>query len=355
MRLHVVLDACVLIPMPLADTLLHLAEASLYQPVWSATLLEETRRNLVSKLGLTQDRATRRIELMRSTFPWAEIRPTDRLVGAMTVDDHDRHVAAAAVTAGATLIVTLNLKDFPDDALSPFGITAIHPDEFLLDLLDLDPIGVAAALERQRRRLRTPPVDVEAFHQALAATVPKFIAQLASLPDTTQRSHEDQAAQAGMPMPIVTRTIDQMSNALFPGGKPDALTPHGVIALWWTAICNPDHPDATETLTRLCFDPDHWENYAGITEMVEGYALTTGRHPDLKYPDSICYFKLIHTEADGEIFADYVVQDPMLFVMLIRKDLYEPWRVLALGPQPWIDLDDSDAGGPTAVGEVLTT
>jgi PIN domain len=179
---HAVLDACVLIPMPLADTLLQLAEAGHYRPTWSATLLEGTRRNLASKMGLQPARAARRIELMRQAFLWAEADPMPELIDAMTVDAKDRHVAATAVTVGAALIVTYNLKDFPDEALAPLGIRAIHPDEFLLDLLDLDPHGVVTALEQQRRRLKSPAITAAAFHQALAVNVPHFAAEVAAIP-----------------------------------------------------------------------------------------------------------------------------------------------------------------------------
>jgi hypothetical protein len=43
----------------------------------------------------------------------------------------DRHVLAAAIRAGAEVIVTYNLKDFPAETLAKFGIEAQHPDDFL--------------------------------------------------------------------------------------------------------------------------------------------------------------------------------------------------------------------------------
>ncbi|MGK7874185.1 MAG: hypothetical protein AB4426_12985 [Xenococcaceae cyanobacterium] len=46
----VVLDACVLIPMPLCDILLRAAEASLYRFHTSEQILEETARNLAKIL-----------------------------------------------------------------------------------------------------------------------------------------------------------------------------------------------------------------------------------------------------------------------------------------------------------------
>jgi len=350
-KLHAVLDACVLIPMPLADTLLQLAEAGHYQPAWSATLLEETRRNLVSELSLQPARAARRIELMREAFPWAEADPPPALSDAMTVDAKDRHVAATAVTVGATLIVTQDLKDFPDEALAPYGISAIHPDEFLLDLLDLDPTGVTAALNQQRRRLRSPALTVEAFHQALSVNVPQFAAELAALPTPNEDETGGEVGSADMPMPMVGRTLDELSEAFFPGGKPDALTPEGVIALWYTAAIQFDHPESLTTLTRLSYDPAHWDDYSDTAARVSGHALAQGRHPDTDLPDFICYFKLIQTDVGGQMFAAHVIEDPLLWVMLARNDLYDPWRVLALGPRPWIDIP-SEAGGPTPIGDL---
>ena len=49
---RVVLDACVLIPMPLADTLLRMAETpALYLPLWSPTIVDEVTRSLIGKWG----------------------------------------------------------------------------------------------------------------------------------------------------------------------------------------------------------------------------------------------------------------------------------------------------------------
>jgi hypothetical protein len=48
------LDACVLAPMPIADTLLRLAEEpSFYLPKWSRDILEETKRTL-ARFGYTE-------------------------------------------------------------------------------------------------------------------------------------------------------------------------------------------------------------------------------------------------------------------------------------------------------------
>lgn len=40
-RFSVLLEACVLVPIALTDTLLRTAEAGLYRPMWSSTILDE--------------------------------------------------------------------------------------------------------------------------------------------------------------------------------------------------------------------------------------------------------------------------------------------------------------------------
>ena len=62
-----VLDACVLIPMPLADTLLRMAESpSLFSPKWSQSVMDEVSRNFIQKWGMPAGKAQRR-ESCRTT------------------------------------------------------------------------------------------------------------------------------------------------------------------------------------------------------------------------------------------------------------------------------------------------
>jgi hypothetical protein len=89
-----VLDACVLVPIRLATTLLWLAEAGLFQPLWSEPILDEVQKNL-PKLGVPPQKAARRVTLMREAFgAEALIEGFDDLISDMTCDPKDRHVLA---------------------------------------------------------------------------------------------------------------------------------------------------------------------------------------------------------------------------------------------------------------------
>ncbi len=83
-------------------------------------------------------------------------------------DPDDRHVLAAAVKAGAQVIVTFNLKDFPVPALEPFGIEAKHPDDFVSETIDLAPGPVASAVSEQARSLKNPPTSLAILLNTLA-------------------------------------------------------------------------------------------------------------------------------------------------------------------------------------------
>lgn len=176
-----VLDACVLIPYPLYDVLLRCADKGLYRPLWSDEILDETERNLIQHLGLEYDKAATRLGYMRRAFPDATVKGYEGLVAAMTNDPKDRHVLAAAVRANTGLIVTANLKDFGPEHLESYGVTAIHPDDFLLDLLDLSEVAVIRTLHEMLAQNANPPTSVLELVATLDETVPRFSAELTAL------------------------------------------------------------------------------------------------------------------------------------------------------------------------------
>ncbi|WP_063934724.1 PIN domain-containing protein [Archangium violaceum] len=170
----VVLDACVLFPFSLRDTLLWAAHAGFYQPYWSAQILEEMRRNLVRTGTTTTEQAHSLVAQMRKHFPDALVTGHEALVPAVHNHEGDRHVVAAALHAHAQVIVTSNLKHFRARDLPP-NIEAQHPDEFLVNLFDLDPPGIVALLKHQASALRRPPMALPQLLNGLAKTVPEFV------------------------------------------------------------------------------------------------------------------------------------------------------------------------------------
>jgi hypothetical protein len=157
----VMLDACVLFPNVLRDSLLTLAEHELYRPLWSDAVLAEVRRNVLAKRPVDTSALDRTLALMDRAFDGANIGGWESLVPGLALPDpDDRHVLAAAIAGGAQSIATFNLKDFPPEQLEPHHIDAVHPDSFLLSQLDLAPGLTLAALRKQAGRMRKPPMDL---------------------------------------------------------------------------------------------------------------------------------------------------------------------------------------------------
>ncbi len=99
--------------------------------------------------------------LMNSALPDARVARYEPLIDSFVLPNaNDRQVLAAAVRIGAQAIVTFNLADFPVRALEPLGIEAKHPDDFLMEALDLAPGAIAAAVHEQAMTLRNPPKTV---------------------------------------------------------------------------------------------------------------------------------------------------------------------------------------------------
>lgn len=161
----VVLDACVLYPFTVRDVLLQAATNGFYQAYWSEMILDEALRNLVADGRVPEQKAARLGAMMRRAFPEAQVTDYENMIPSMRNDEKDRHVVAAAVKAGAQVIVTSNTKDFYD---LPAGIEIQTPDEFLSNLFDLDRPRMMAVLETLAQRYQTPPMDLPRILDALA-------------------------------------------------------------------------------------------------------------------------------------------------------------------------------------------
>lgn len=173
---RVVLDACVLYPPTLRDTLLLLAEAGLLQPCWSEAILEEVGRNLLAA-GVTPAQLQHLLTQMRRAFPEALVTGYEVRLADARNHPKDRHVVAAALHAGAAAIVTDNLKDFrPEDM--PEGLECASADEFLLSLLERSPRTVLNVLRAQATSYRKRAFTLEELVARLGRRAPRFASAL---------------------------------------------------------------------------------------------------------------------------------------------------------------------------------
>lgn len=182
MVVSAVLDACVLYPVGLRDTLLNVAEAGFFRVLWTEEILAETSRNIIEDTpGLSAEHLGKTFDAMRRAFPEATIHGYEHFVDAMTNDPKDRHVLAAAVATRADVIVTSNLRHFPAPACDPHGIRVQSPDEFLCEALELGSGVVIDVLRAQAARKKRPPMSVDEMLDHLEGQVPHFVHQVRSL------------------------------------------------------------------------------------------------------------------------------------------------------------------------------
>lgn len=159
-----------LFPVAVCDSLMSVAATGLYAPKWTRCIEDEWTRSLEQKSGRPPGAYTVRRDAMRDAAPDWEVpeQAWGRIASCLQLPDPDDvHVLAAAIAGHADCIVTANLKDFPENALAPFGIQVIHPDEFLIAQMDLDSLTVLAAFKEQRARLKNPAYTPPAFADAL--------------------------------------------------------------------------------------------------------------------------------------------------------------------------------------------
>lgn len=167
-------DTNVLFGFHLNDVILGMAERGLFRPLWSEQILTELSDNLIEH-GLPEVNAERRISAMRRAFPDATVHGYEDLVGNMTNDPKDRHVLAAGIRANCEVLVTFNLKDFPEDSVAAYDIEIVHPDQFLLDQLDLYPGPTVAVLRQLIDDYFSPTLEMEDLLLRLAdAGTPEF-------------------------------------------------------------------------------------------------------------------------------------------------------------------------------------
>ncbi|MDH0759327.1 PIN domain-containing protein [Pseudomonas juntendi] len=177
----VIYDACVLYPAPLRDLLMHLALTGAYRARWSVQIHDEWTRNVLkNRSDLTKYQLDRTVVAMNRAVPDCLVNDYEPLMQGLDLpDEDDRHVLAAAIKCGASVIVTYNLKDFPAEILKRFEIEALHPDVFLADIWDLDQAAVLEAVQKQRASLKNPRYTArELLDTLLKQRLPEIVKHL---------------------------------------------------------------------------------------------------------------------------------------------------------------------------------
>lgn len=160
---------------------MQLAVEDMFRARWTNAIHEEWMSNLLAnRPDLTRPKLERVRDLMNRHARDSLVEGYEHLISSIygLPDPDDRHVVAAARKCGADAIITFNLRDFPDDALHPYGLEVIHPDDFIHAQMTTDPSAVLKAAQTCRARLINPPQTADQYLNRLALT--RTAAQLRS-------------------------------------------------------------------------------------------------------------------------------------------------------------------------------
>jgi predicted nucleic acid-binding protein len=154
-------DANVLYSSLVRDLVIRLAQAGVFRVRWSEAINDEWIRSLLRQRPDLDEAKLRRLSAkMADAVMDAVVSGYEPLMEGLTLPDpDDRHVLAAAIKAGAGVIVTFNVKDFPEHVLRPYGMKSQHPDDFLIHQLTLDHGHVIGALRVMRASFKNPPYE----------------------------------------------------------------------------------------------------------------------------------------------------------------------------------------------------
>jgi hypothetical protein len=147
------------------DILLQLAVTDLFRAKWTAEIHREWIEALLrNEPGRDRAVLERTRHLMNRSVRDCLVMGYEALVPQLELPDpDDRHVLAAAIVGRCDMIVTQNLRDFPERALSLYHVEAQHPDTFLCNQLDLAPGLFCGAIRKVRARLKNPPYSAQDY------------------------------------------------------------------------------------------------------------------------------------------------------------------------------------------------
>ena len=124
--MRLLLDACVLYPTVIRNLLLNVSDELRWDINWSARILEEWRRASAKTNLEAEAQAEAEITMLKVKYPNASVNNFERHISKLYLpDQNDLHVLAAAIESNTNIIVTLNLRDFPNSELMKYGVRSI--------------------------------------------------------------------------------------------------------------------------------------------------------------------------------------------------------------------------------------
>lgn len=174
--MRLLIDACVLYPTVMREVVLGCAQQGLFEPNWSARILDEWM-HAAAKLGPSQAVfAQGETAQIKAQFPRAMVGADPGLEARLWLPDaNDVHVLASAIKGSCDGIMTLNNKDFPGNLLADEGLFRVSPDLFLLGLLEEAPdpvLLVAARVLGQANQMAPSPFSMRGLMKK--ARLPRF-------------------------------------------------------------------------------------------------------------------------------------------------------------------------------------
>lgn len=168
-QLVALLDTNVLYSAPSRDIHLQLAHDNLYEAKWSQAILCELRRSLLRN---APHRSRRQVDhllaTMNRSFPNASVSGFEIYIQGLNLPDpNDHHVLAAAVVGKCDLLITQNVRHFPDEIMSSFGISVSSPDDFLAALLLSNPEKFCSSVSSVLSRLNNPAYTFDQYQSHL--------------------------------------------------------------------------------------------------------------------------------------------------------------------------------------------
>jgi predicted nucleic acid-binding protein len=127
-------DANILIPRTLRDYVVYLGRSGAFDLHWSPSIFDEVARNLITRYGCTsEDVFVLRVRLAEY-LPEALVEPGRidlATAERVDMDPKDRHILAAALAANADVIVTDNIRHFPQAWPAERGIELLCARDLL--------------------------------------------------------------------------------------------------------------------------------------------------------------------------------------------------------------------------------